>query len=528
MSALDQLALLAEACQAVTLAREARRWAERTRDNRFYVACLGQFKRGKSTLINALVGERLLPSGVAPVTSVVTLVRAGASEARVLLADGSWQDVTRAQIADYVTERKNPENRLGVLALEIGSPSPLLAEGLCLVDTPGLGSVLEGNTRETRAFLPQVDACLMVLGGDPPLSGEELELLRQGAAQASELVLVLNKVDRLSDSDCEEALEFTRNTLARTLGQSPTLYRVSALERLEGRGPERDWPRLLERLQGLTGSSLIQSAVGRGMQAFSERLRRHLEEEKAALVQPMELTRQRVETLRRACEEADHALAQLAPRFAGEQERLRQAFRSDQIAFLERAVPLCQQRLETGCDPVELAEAAVRDWRQAMLGVAETRFVAMTGRFVAEINAILSQVDASRPLEPETGIRARSTFHFLDLWREAEARPLDRLRDAFRSRAGRRESALGRSRKLLRRLLEVNSNRVVGDFDGRIRESRRSVEGALRDRLKELAASAEAAAARAESYRQQGETAMAGRLAQLQLWEDQLQALTSG
>ena len=75
---------------------------------RFYVACVGQFKRGKSTLLNALVGEPVLPTGVVPVTAVVTVVRHGAAGARIRSVDRDWQDIRRSDVAAYVTEEQNP------------------------------------------------------------------------------------------------------------------------------------------------------------------------------------------------------------------------------------------------------------------------------------------------------------------------------------------------------------------------------------------------------------------------------------
>lgn len=86
-----------------------------------------------------------------------------------------------AELSEYVAEGSNPENRKGVTAVEAYCPSPLLARGLCLVDTPGLGSVFADNTAETEAFVPQLDAALVVLDGDPPISGEEVGLLEEVA-----------------------------------------------------------------------------------------------------------------------------------------------------------------------------------------------------------------------------------------------------------------------------------------------------------------------------------------------------------
>lgn len=76
-SRLLRLAALAKNLGVVRIEEEAKDLADRIVEGRFYVACLGQFKRGKSTLINALIGDPVLPVGCTPVTAVPTVVRYG-------------------------------------------------------------------------------------------------------------------------------------------------------------------------------------------------------------------------------------------------------------------------------------------------------------------------------------------------------------------------------------------------------------------------------------------------------------------
>jgi hypothetical protein len=177
---LDAVQRIAKEAGAASVAADAAALAARLAEGRFFVACLGQFKRGKSTLLNALVGERALPTGVVPVTSAVTILRHAPSPcARVILASGETAAIDVGALAEYVTEEHNPENAKGVAAVEIGLPSPLLASGTCLVDTPGIGSVFAGNTAVTRRFIPHIDAALVVIGTDPPgpaLSGLPREI----------------------------------------------------------------------------------------------------------------------------------------------------------------------------------------------------------------------------------------------------------------------------------------------------------------------------------------------------------------
>jgi hypothetical protein len=187
-SALRTLAAVAAEIGAGQAGRDAADLDERTAQGRFFVACIGQFKRGKSTLLNALVGRPILPTGVVPVTTVVTILRFGqALDAHVRLTDGRLVAIDPEALAEFVSEASNPENCKGVAVVEVTVPSPLLASGMCLVDTPGLGSVFAASSETTRAFVPQIDAALVVLGTDPPISGEELELLEQVMEPADQL-----------------------------------------------------------------------------------------------------------------------------------------------------------------------------------------------------------------------------------------------------------------------------------------------------------------------------------------------------
>ena len=135
-SRLLRLAGLAQELGAEPAAEEARELAARATEGRFYVACIGQFKRGKSTLLNALVGCEVVPTGFVPVTAVTTVIRFGGElHARVRMRDGAWRNVGLSDLKEFVTEELNPENKKGVDGAEVFVPSPLLSSGMCFVDT---------------------------------------------------------------------------------------------------------------------------------------------------------------------------------------------------------------------------------------------------------------------------------------------------------------------------------------------------------------------------------------------------------
>jgi GTPase Era involved in 16S rRNA processing len=199
--ALIELAEIAEDLGEDSISAEVRQLAGRVNEGRFFVACVGQFKRGKSTLLDALVAEQILPTGVVPVTTVPTVLRYGKQRTARVLIDGKWQTIGPENLPEYVSEELNPENRKRVEGVEVFLASPLLASGMCLVDTPGIGSVFSGNTETTKEFIPQIDAAILLVGADPPISGEELALIEAVAANVDEILIVLNKIDRVSTAD---------------------------------------------------------------------------------------------------------------------------------------------------------------------------------------------------------------------------------------------------------------------------------------------------------------------------------------
>lgn len=122
MTAIDELRRLSDIAAALGaegVRADALATAERLSAGRFFVACLGQFKRGTSTLINALVSDAVLPVGVVPVTSVVTVVRYGPARGAIIhFQNGTSTPIDVANISDYVSEAGNPGNRKAVSLVE--------------------------------------------------------------------------------------------------------------------------------------------------------------------------------------------------------------------------------------------------------------------------------------------------------------------------------------------------------------------------------------------------------------------------
>lgn len=221
--------------------------SERLSEERFHLAVLGQFKRGKSTLLNALLGEPLLPTGVVPLTSIPTFLRVGESRAvRIFFYDGrhaDFADLTLDQAKDilsrHVTEKENPRNQLGVERVEVDCPSLILGAGVVLIDTPGIGSTFRHNTEATLSFLPQCDAALFVVSADPPITEVEQQFLNAVRPSVAKLCFVMNKVDYLSESELGDAMAFFEKALQESSVQNNgATFRVSAKRGIEARMTE--------------------------------------------------------------------------------------------------------------------------------------------------------------------------------------------------------------------------------------------------------------------------------------------------
>ncbi len=182
-------------------------------EHAFHLVVAGEFKRGKSTLINALLGVDLLPTGVVPLTSVVTQLRyEDVAAVHVHLDSGEQRSVPIGTLADYVTERGNPENAKRVSEVVVGYPAEWLKSGLRLVDTPGVGSVHGHNSDVTQRYLPMADAVVFVISADQPLSRNELDFLERVKGYAGKVFCVLNKIDYLSAEEQRESVALRART----------------------------------------------------------------------------------------------------------------------------------------------------------------------------------------------------------------------------------------------------------------------------------------------------------------------------
>ncbi len=559
-SRLLALAKVATELGSEHVANEASELAARLAEGRFFVACVGQFKRGKSTLIGALIGESILPTGFVPVTAVPTVIRFGsARRARIRFLHRTWQEIALPELEQYVSEEHNPENIKEVAGAEVFVPSPLLAAGMCLVDTPGLGSVFSGNTAATQAFIPHIDAALVVTGFDPPLAGEELALVESVARHVSHLIVVLNKADKATDAERAAAIAFTRRLLEKRLQRASELvFEVSATEQLEKRGPGRDWGKLVHALEHLvqeSGRELIQAAGERGIQRLSEELLAIVGEDREALVRPLEESEQRIAAMKQTLAEAGRSMQDLGYLLMGEQHRFSDFFLDRRKAFLAAVMAKATEEFEPILrsaprrlgsahrrhvmrEALAIARREVVPWLQVEQAEGEKQYRAVGQRFAQMGNEFLTKLAAAgvpelgrmlHALDPETGFRVRSEFRFREFIEIAQpSSPLRRLGDVCLGLVGLRRYIDNDARWFLGWLFEVNSSRVQNDVLNRIEESRNRLEAEIRKLLHEVSRIAEQALARARKAREEGASSVEAALRRLNALEKEIGTARNG
>lgn len=210
----------------------------RLAEDRFNLVVVGRFSRGKTSLMNAVLGSDRLPTGIVPLTSVITTVTYGSKEQVVL----EYQDRgLRSQIAlpalpDYITQAGNPGNTKKIKVAEVHLPSEILRRGFFFVDTPGLGSPIQENTRTTESFLPEADAFILVTGYESPFSEDEARFLRGVSNSARRVFVVLNKQDTVNVKEREQAISYVQGQLRSLFKQDiPAIFSISARDGLEAK-----------------------------------------------------------------------------------------------------------------------------------------------------------------------------------------------------------------------------------------------------------------------------------------------------
>lgn len=231
---------------------------EKLEQQHMTVSVIGQFKRGKSALVNGILGRDILPVGIVPVTAVVTTVDYGDEEAAVHFANGKVEKVAFEEISAFVNEQENRDNHLNVTKVAIKCSSEFLKRSLTFVDTPGVGSLHEKNSEEAYAFVKESDAVIFTLSVDSPINQIEIDFLKNTREHAAKFYFAVNKIDVISPEDLKAYLEYCEKFIAEIMEVNKVmLFPVSAKT---GQGIEELKETVLAELSADTGNILRESA----------------------------------------------------------------------------------------------------------------------------------------------------------------------------------------------------------------------------------------------------------------------------
>ena len=239
-------------------------------EDRFHLVVVGEFNHGKSSFVNALLGETVLPVGVTPTTAAIHHLKyAETPEATVVYSSGKRETIPFGDTRKFaVGGGSSPDD---VDYLEVGYPAPLLKERILLVDTPGVNDLSLQRADITYSYIPRADAVLFLLDAGQILKESERVFLNDKLLKASrdKIVFVITKWDILNEDERKEALAYARTQLA-NLVKDPVVFPISAETALQGgRMAESGMPELLAHLTTFLaeerGRILLDNALGEGM-----------------------------------------------------------------------------------------------------------------------------------------------------------------------------------------------------------------------------------------------------------------------
>jgi small GTP-binding protein len=271
-SALRDLGELAGGLGTKTLReRVDRQLVRKLEEDRFHLVVVGEFNHGKTTFVNALLGEEALAVGVTPTTAAIHHIRwAERPEAFVVSTTGERRAIPFEEAKRFAVG--GGEKTEEVDYLEIGYPAALLKERILLVDTPGVNDLSLQRADITYSYIPRADAVLFLLDAGQILKESERVFLNDKLLKGSrdKIVFVVTKWDLLSTEERREALAYAKNHLS-SLVKNPVVFPVSAETALAGRVGESGLPELFGHLTRFLaeerGRILLDNALGEGLAA---------------------------------------------------------------------------------------------------------------------------------------------------------------------------------------------------------------------------------------------------------------------
>jgi hypothetical protein len=386
----DRGLAVSRACDRQDLTDRLHHTRQRLQDPSVRVLIVGEFKQGKSLLVNGLVGAPVCPTFDDVATAVPTVVRhAEALDIALVKPDGERVGIRGDELPDHVCEQGNPGNREGWSHAEVGLPRPLLSGGLEIVDTPGVGGLSSVHGAATMAALPSADAVLLVSDAAQEYAAPELEFLAQAVSVCPNVACVITKTDL--HPEWRRIVELDRGHLA-TAGINAEIFAVSSTLRwhavLHGDAEvnaESGFPELIGYLRKRVlgqADRLTRRGVVHDILAVTEQIAGNLGAERTAQQDPAA-----VAALTRELTEAQAHATALKERFARWQQTL-----NDGIADLNADIDydlrdrmkeisrLAEDEILAGGDPAKVWDQFAGWVQQEVAAAAAANFIWATQR----------------------------------------------------------------------------------------------------------------------------------------------------
>ena len=246
---LNELTKIARELEVEELVTELEKTQADIRNAVFHFVVVGEFSRGKSTIINALLGDKILPASVEPTTAVLTkLYGADQKTFKVRYRDDRPEnEITFQQFRDLIApvqprrtdkeQCQRYEERLkevrSIARIDISHPAGICKEGVDVIDTPGTNDLDPLREQITYEYIPRADAILFILSALQPLADSEVAFLvnRVLKTDVARIFFVLNFCDAKSGRELEDVKQYCLVNLAKIIEQ-PRLFPVSARKAL--------------------------------------------------------------------------------------------------------------------------------------------------------------------------------------------------------------------------------------------------------------------------------------------------------
>ena len=398
------------------------------------VCVVGEFKQGKSSLVNALLGQVVCPVDDDLATSAITLVRFGEEPAAVVRTKGADGQpaavaVPVEELPDWVSEAGNPGNAKRVERVDITVASPLLKQGLVVVDTPGMGGLGAGHAAATLGFLPFADGLIFVSDASAELNAPEVEFLRRAIELCPSVIFAQTKTDLYASAARIQELNVAhlqREGIDIPVVSTSSMLRQEALARRDRELNDRcGIPELVKLLSDRIVGPAKETATERSAndaRSIAAMVRTGLESEKAMLGDPT-TAKAALASFEQAKERLEHLRGPGARWSTVVGDRMADLASSVNFEFRGsmRTISRNMDEMVEGLQSGEAWDGMVRDLQSDVADEVTVAFVALEqGRMAirADVIDLLDEEDLG--LE---GTHGPAVYEVADLWRDKSLDP---------------------------------------------------------------------------------------------------------